>query len=137
MPEIHPLLAIDVTDDPEVARTVWSNLRRLASADGDSVWREMAREVVEGRLTAGQLMSYGAYQNAMAGRLDELGREWDALSESERERLAAADEATRVPVEHLVAAAEAEVVERLAQSGELSTAQAIELADEISRNARG
>jgi len=138
MNDVHPLLAIDVTTDPDLANTIWTNLQWVAgSADGDPVWREMAREVVEGRLTAGQLLSYGAYQDAMAGRLDDMAREWDAMPEAERERLAAADEATRAPVEQLVAAAEAEVVERLARSGDLSTAAAIELVDEISRNARG
>ena len=138
MNDVHPLLAIDVTTDPDLAHTIWTNLQKVAgSADGDPVWREMAREVVEGRLTAGQLLSYGAYQDAMAGRLDDMAGEWDAMPEAERERLAAADEATRVPVEQLVAAAEAEVVERLARSGDLSTAAAIELVDEISRNARG
>jgi hypothetical protein len=136
--DVHPLLAIDVTEDPDLARTIWANLRELAaSPDGDPVWREMAREVVEGRLTAGQLLSFGAYQDAMAGRLSDLASEWDAMPEAERERLAAADEANRTPVEQLVAAAEAEVVARLAATGELSTAEAIELADEISRNARG
>jgi hypothetical protein len=35
----------------------------------------MAREVVEGRLTARQLLSYSAYQEAMAGRFDELARD--------------------------------------------------------------
>lgn len=135
---VHPLLAIDVTQDPDLANTIWTNLRELAaSPDGDPVWREMAREVVEGRLTAGQLLSCGAYQDAMAGRLDDMAREWDAVPEAERDRLAAADEANRVPVEQLVAAAEAEVVERLVGTGGLSTAAAIELADEISRNARG
>lgn len=135
MTEIHPLLAVDVTSDAETARAVWSNLERLAESAEDPIWREMAREVVEGRLTASRLMSYSAYQEALGDRFDDLAQSWHGMSEDERAALddPAGDDSE--PVEQLVARADADVVDALVRSGALSTEEAHEMVAEIRRYA--
>jgi hypothetical protein len=90
MTEVHPMLAIDVAREPSVARAILDDLRRTAESDPDPVRRELAREVVEGRLTARQVASYAAYGEVLAARLDDVVARWNTLSESEREERATA-----------------------------------------------
>ncbi|MPZ84165.1 MAG: hypothetical protein GEV28_28700 [Actinophytocola sp.] len=131
------MLAVDVTDDPATARAVWANLRRLADSGADPSWREMAREVVEGRLTTRQLMSYGAYQEAMVGRFEELAEKWRDMPDAERAELVAPDPDDEPdPVGPLVEAAEADVIQELARPGGMSVADATALMTEIRRDAR-
>src|SRR5262245_28016843 len=133
MTDVHPMLAIDVTREPATARVVLDGLRHTAEADPDPVLREIAREIVEGRLTARQAASYSAYGEVLSGRLDDLAARWDALSETERDELATAGwtelgepaGAELVSVDQLLGRVEAGVLDALAETGDLSAGEAM------------
>lgn len=61
-------------------------LREVVESDSDPIRREIASEVLGGRLRMSEICSYSAYQEALHSNLDEVVRHWEAMPEEEFER---------------------------------------------------
>lgn len=68
------------------ARLVHEALGRLADGSGGDVLREMAREVLSGRVGLHQALSVGAYADVLGERVRAAQEDWERLPQDERER---------------------------------------------------
>lgn len=73
-PGDEQLVGIDVTRDRETARTLWRILEQVRDRDEDPLRREIADEILSGRLTVRQAASFSQYQEALTQGLEGGGR---------------------------------------------------------------
>jgi hypothetical protein len=83
--EISDADLLDVADDPAQARRLHKALRTLAdNPNADGTLKEMAREVLSGRLGMREALGSGAYLEAIGDRMAELKRADERLTPEER-----------------------------------------------------
>ncbi|WP_431965574.1 hypothetical protein [Actinacidiphila sp. bgisy160] len=83
--EISDADLMDVADDPAQARRLHKALRTLAdNPNADGTLKEMAREVLSGRLGMREALGTGAYLGALGDRMAELKRTDERLTPEER-----------------------------------------------------
>ncbi|MFB7291955.1 hypothetical protein [Actinacidiphila glaucinigra] len=83
--EISDRDLMDVADDPAQARRLHKALRTLAdNPQVDGTLKEMAREVLSGRLGMREALGSGAYLGALGDRMAELKRADERLTPEER-----------------------------------------------------
>ncbi|MEU4096079.1 hypothetical protein [Streptomyces sp. NPDC026673] len=83
--EISDADLMDVADDPAQARRLHKALRTLAdNPDADRTLKEMAREVLSGRLGMREALGSSAYLGAIGDRMAELKRADERLTPEER-----------------------------------------------------
>ncbi|MFI2304201.1 hypothetical protein ACH5AL_36040 [Actinacidiphila glaucinigra] len=83
--EISDADLMDVADDPAQARRLHKALRTLADhPQVDGTLKEMAREVLSGRLGMREALGSGAYLGALGDRMAELKRADELLTPEER-----------------------------------------------------
>lgn len=83
--EISDADLMDVAADPAQARRLHKALRTLADTpDADGRLKEMAREVLSGRLGMREALGSGAYLGAIGDRVAELKRADERLTPEER-----------------------------------------------------
>jgi hypothetical protein len=75
---------LEMTGDPARARRLRRSLETLADRGGDPAVREMAREVLAGRLSLREAANVPAYGEAMRQGMQKGLRAYAAMSESER-----------------------------------------------------
>lgn len=75
---------IEMTGDPARARQLRRSLESLADRGGDPAVREMAREVLSGRLSLREAANVPAYGEAMRAGMQVGLRAYAEMSESER-----------------------------------------------------
>ena len=75
---------LEMTGDPARARRLRRSLETLADRGGDPAMREMAREVLAGRLSLRDAANIPAYGEAMRQGVQDGLRAYAAMSESER-----------------------------------------------------
>jgi hypothetical protein len=83
--ELH-VETIDVTRDPGLTRAIGLMLREITQTSTDPIAKEIAQEVLGGRLRMSEILSYGAYRDALGAHVDEVVQRWDALSGNEFEQ---------------------------------------------------
>ncbi|MFI0911217.1 MULTISPECIES: hypothetical protein [Streptomyces] len=88
MPEQHVGFEEFVTPgrDRARARVVHEALRHLAGGSGGEVLREMAQEVLSGRMRLHEAVRVGAYSEALTESVETAQAAWESLSPEERER---------------------------------------------------
>ncbi|MEV6741678.1 MULTISPECIES: hypothetical protein [unclassified Streptomyces] len=74
---------LDIAKDPARARALRKSLQKLAGS-GDETLREMAREVLAGRVGLRQAMRTGAYREALHERATLGKRAYEQMSAEER-----------------------------------------------------
>ncbi|MDX3238848.1 hypothetical protein PV392_24785 [Streptomyces sp. ME03-5709C] len=83
--EISDADLMDVADDPAQARRLHRALRTLAdNPKVDGALKEMAREVLAGRLSMREALGSGAYLGALGDRMAELKRADQRLTPEQR-----------------------------------------------------
>ncbi|MDX3098706.1 hypothetical protein PV703_19435 [Streptomyces sp. ME01-24h] len=83
--EISDADLMDVADDPAQARRLHRALRTLADNPRvDGALKEMAREVLAGRLSMREALGSGAYLGALGERMAELKRADERLTPEQR-----------------------------------------------------
>ncbi|MFD8074590.1 hypothetical protein ACFV3E_18330 [Streptomyces sp. NPDC059718] len=83
--EISDADLMDVADDPAQARRLHKALRTLAdNPTADGTLKEMAREVLSGRLGMREALGSSAYLGAIGDRMAELKRADERLTPEER-----------------------------------------------------
>lgn len=78
--------------DPARARVLRKSLEELASGRGGDALREMAQEVLSGRTSLRDAVNVSAYSEQLVAQAAPMAEKWAALSEAEREALAAEGE---------------------------------------------
>ncbi|MDT0451793.1 hypothetical protein [Streptomyces hesseae] len=87
MPEHHVGFEEFVTPgrDRARARVVHEALRHLADGSGGEVLREMAQEVLSGRMRLHEAVRVGAYSDALTESVETAQEAWERLSPEQRE----------------------------------------------------
>ncbi|MFK0114263.1 hypothetical protein [Streptomyces sp. NPDC090994] len=75
--------------DPVQARILRESLEHLASGLGGDTLKEMAQEVVSGRMGLREAADVSAYADQAVEQAAPLAEKWASMSDSEREALAA------------------------------------------------
>ncbi|RAJ74908.1 MULTISPECIES: hypothetical protein [unclassified Streptomyces] len=75
--------------DPAQARILRQSLEHLASGLGGSTLKEMAQEVLSGRMGLREAADVSAYADQAVEQSAPVAEKWAALSDAEREELAA------------------------------------------------
>lgn len=78
--------------DPASAKMLRDSMESLAKIKGDSPLKEMAQEILSGRVGIREAISIPAYAEALTQGIQDFKEKWDGLSDSEREELAAKGE---------------------------------------------
>ncbi len=78
--------------DPAQARVLRKSLEELASGRGGEALKEMAQEVLSGRSGLRDAVEVSAYSDQLVAQAAPMAEKWAALSEAEREALAAEGE---------------------------------------------
>jgi hypothetical protein len=102
----------DITRDPVDARRLRESLEKLADGASSDTLKEMAKEVLSGRVSLRGAVTVPAYGEALIEGGRPFREAWDQLSEAERAQLAAEGER-----EYQAKRAELEEERRQAQSG--------------------
>lgn len=76
-------------NDPVSARNLRLTLEKLADGVAGDTTREMAREVLSGRIGLREAVTVPAYSEALVQGMQPFKEKWDELSDAEREELAA------------------------------------------------
>jgi hypothetical protein len=79
---------LEITRDPAAASIMRKSLEQLAKGGAGEVLKEMADEVLSGRVGLREAVSIPSYANHMIDKFQASRQEWDSLSEMDRERLA-------------------------------------------------
>lgn len=103
---------LEIARDPVDARRLRESLEKLAESAPNDALKEMAGEVVSGRISLREAVTVPAYGEALIEGGRPFREAWDKLSESERAELAAEGER-----EYQARRAEMEQESRDAQSG--------------------
>ncbi|MFG2193223.1 hypothetical protein [Streptomyces sp. NPDC048639] len=81
---------LGITKDPAAARLLRKSLEAVAAGGAGDALKEMAQEVLSGRVGLRQAMDISAYSGQLVEQVHSVMEEkWDSLSEKEREELAA------------------------------------------------
>ncbi|MFE4575040.1 hypothetical protein [Streptomyces chartreusis] len=75
--------------DPAQARLLRKSLETLAAGHGGDALKEMAQEVLSGRVGLRDAANVSAYADQLVDQAAPMAEKWAALSEVEREELAA------------------------------------------------
>ncbi|MGW1958573.1 hypothetical protein ACWCPI_38550 [Streptomyces sp. NPDC001920] len=75
--------------DPAQARLLRKSLETLAAGHGGDALKEMAQEVLSGRAGLRDAVNVSAYADQLIERAAPMAERWAALSEAQREELAA------------------------------------------------
>ncbi|MEU6301974.1 hypothetical protein [Streptomyces chartreusis] len=75
--------------DPAQARLLRKSLETLAAGHGGDALKEMAQEVLSGRVGLRDAANVSAYADQLVDQAAPMAEKWAALSEAEREELAA------------------------------------------------
>jgi hypothetical protein len=84
---------MDIAKDPAEARALHKSLRMIAGGGVGDALKEMAQEVLSGRVGLRQAMQISGYTDEMLGK-SEFQDKWMAMSDTERYALAAEGEQT-------------------------------------------
>ncbi|MER6842878.1 hypothetical protein [Streptomyces platensis] len=84
---------LEISKDPAAARALRKSLETLAGGGAGETLKEMASEVLSGRLGLRDAVNVTAYSEALIENTQTARDEWASMSESERE--ARADEGAR------------------------------------------
>lgn len=79
----------DITKDPVQERLLADSLEQLARQSPSTALREMANEVLDGRIGLREAGAVQAYAEEIADQAQPFKEYWASLSDDERERLAA------------------------------------------------
>ncbi|MET9516918.1 hypothetical protein [Streptomyces sp. NPDC002994] len=71
-------------DDPARARILRKSLEQLSKSDSQGALKEMAQEVLSGRIGLRQATTIAAYAEPMIEKIHGFRRDWDSMSEEER-----------------------------------------------------
>ncbi|QIY56346.1 hypothetical protein HEP86_19725 [Streptomyces sp. RPA4-5] len=81
---------LEITQDPAAARLLRKSLEAVAAGGAGEALKEMAQEVLSGRVGFRQAMEISAYSDQLVEQVHAATEEkWDSLSEKERDALAA------------------------------------------------
>lgn len=83
---------LEMTRDPVDARVLRESLEKLAGGASNDTLKEMAKEVLSGRVGLREAVSVPAYGEALLEGGRPFREEWDKLSDTDRARLAAEGE---------------------------------------------
>lgn len=83
---------LEFANGPAEARAVRKALETIASGGAGGTLKEMAQEVLSGRLGLREAMNVSAYSEPMVEQVHAARARWDNLSEREREVMAAQGE---------------------------------------------
>ncbi|MFG2092889.1 hypothetical protein [Streptomyces sp. NPDC048612] len=79
----------EIAKSPAEARAVKKALEMVAGGGAGDVLKEMAQEVLTGRIGLREALSVSAYTEQIAEQSDSVRDRWDGMSERERDALAA------------------------------------------------
>ncbi|MEU6388994.1 hypothetical protein [Streptomyces sp. NPDC046939] len=79
---------MNLTDDPVQQRLLRKALEQFRRGDAGPVLKEMAQEVLAGRVTLREATRIPAYAEAVIERGQDFRRHWNTISDREREDLA-------------------------------------------------
>ncbi|MEU1941714.1 hypothetical protein ACFW95_26230 [Streptomyces sp. NPDC059474] len=79
-----------IAPDPGVALLVKKQLEGLAAGKGGEVLKEMATEVLTGRIGLREAMQVPAYEQELATNIDKFQSHWDNMSSEARSQAQAA-----------------------------------------------
>ncbi|MFF7229482.1 hypothetical protein [Streptomyces sioyaensis] len=82
----------EIAGSPAGARAVRKALETIAEGGAGATLKEMAQEVLTGRLGVREAMSVSAYADPMIEKIQATRERWDGLSEGEREAMASEGE---------------------------------------------
>ncbi|WP_327705028.1 hypothetical protein [Streptomyces decoyicus] len=82
----------DMAGSPAEARAIRKALEMVADGGAGGTLKEMAQEVLTGRIGLRDALNVSAYTEQMAEQAQPIRERWDGLSEREREAMAAAGE---------------------------------------------
>ncbi|KIZ16597.1 hypothetical protein [Streptomyces natalensis] len=80
---------MDIAKDPAQARLLRKALERLAEGGAGDTLKEMAQEVLSGRVGLREAATISAYSEAIVAGMQPFKEKWDELSDTERQALAA------------------------------------------------
>ncbi|TSB25573.1 hypothetical protein [Streptomyces benahoarensis] len=83
---------MDIAKDPAQARILRKALERLAEGGAGDTLKEMAQEVLSGRVGLREASTISAYSDALVTGMQPFKEKWDQTSDSERQNLAAQGE---------------------------------------------
>ncbi|MFJ9040252.1 hypothetical protein ACIRF8_27185 [Streptomyces sp. NPDC102406] len=83
---------MDLTDDPVQQRLLRKAMETFRRGDAGPVLKEMAQEVLAGRVGLREATRVSAYAEAVIERGREFRERWDRMSDREREELARSGE---------------------------------------------
>ncbi|MBB1256603.1 hypothetical protein H3146_25120 [Streptomyces sp. OF3] len=84
---------LDIARDPADARSLRNSLELLRKGAAGPILKEMAEEVLSGRLSLRQAVNVSSYAEAGLAESRDFQEKWAAMSDAEREELAAQGEA--------------------------------------------
>ncbi|MGA5564684.1 hypothetical protein ACPCUV_26435 [Streptomyces platensis] len=82
----------DMAGSPAEARAIRKALEMVAGGGAGGTLKEMAQEVLTGRIGLREALNVSAYAEQMVEQTQSVRERWDGLSEHEREAMAAAGE---------------------------------------------
>lgn len=77
---------LQIARDPAIARLLGKKLDALAHGEGGQTLREMAKEVLSGRLDLRQAVEIGSYEQEIISHMNETQRNVDQMSSGEKMR---------------------------------------------------
>ncbi|MEU6147594.1 hypothetical protein ABZ848_45505 [Streptomyces sp. NPDC047081] len=80
---------MDIAKDPAEARAMRKALQQIAGGGAGEALKEMAKEVLSGRVGLRQATQTSGYTDALAEKVQPFREQWDAMSETERQSRAA------------------------------------------------
>ncbi|MGW1839936.1 hypothetical protein [Streptomyces sp. NPDC002067] len=83
---------MDIAKDPAQARILRKALERLAEGGAGDTLKEMAQEILSGRVGLREASKISAYSEALVTGMQPFKEKWDETSDSERQNLAAEGE---------------------------------------------
>ncbi|MFI0242359.1 hypothetical protein [Streptomyces sp. NPDC016845] len=83
---------MDLTDDPVQQRLLRKAMEVFQRGDAGPVLKEMAQEVLAGRVSLREVTRIPAYAEAVIEQGQDFRRQWDAMPDRERDALARSGE---------------------------------------------
>ncbi|WP_406476956.1 hypothetical protein [Streptomyces platensis] len=80
---------LDIAKDPAAARVMRKGLEQIAKGGAGEILKEMAQEVISGRVGLREAVRIPAYSDQMIEKFEAFKQDWDSLSEMERQQRAA------------------------------------------------
>ncbi|WP_030239450.1 MULTISPECIES: hypothetical protein [unclassified Streptomyces] len=79
---------LDIAGSQAEARLLRKALQQLSDGGAGQALQEMAREVLSGRMGLREAVSQGAYGGELIDKTESFRRDWESMSDREREELA-------------------------------------------------